>query len=54
MIRTVDKSRIQYHKRYCKGYKNELSGKDLAVNSGVFGIQGSAEIIREVLQKKGY
>ncbi len=54
MIRTVDKSRIQYHKRYCKGYKNELSGKDMAINSGIFGIQGSAEIIREVLKKKGY
>ena len=53
MIRSVDKSRVQYHKRYCKGYQNELSGKDLAINSGIFGIQGSAEIIENIIRKDG-
>lgn len=50
MIRSVDKSRVQYHKRYCEGYQNELSGKDLAINSGIFGIQGSAEIIKNIIR----
>ncbi|MCM1100658.1 MAG: cytidylate kinase-like family protein [Clostridium sp.] len=53
MIKNVDKSRIQYHKRYCKGYQDELTGKDLAIDSGSFGIEGAARAIRSALQAKG-
>lgn len=53
MIKNVDKSRIQYHRRYCKGYQNELTGKDLAIDSGSFGIEGTAQAIKAVLRAKG-
>ncbi len=54
MIKNVDKSRIQYHRRYCKGYQDELTGKDLAIDSGRFGIEGAAQIIKSVMWAKGY
>lgn len=54
MIKNVDKSRIQYHRRYCRGYQDELTGKDLAINSGSFGIQGSAQVIKAVLREKDW
>lgn len=50
MIREVDKSRIQYHKRYCEGYQDELTGKDMALNSGNFGIEGTVRLIEEALK----
>lgn len=53
MIKNVDRSRIQYHRRYCKGYQDELTGKDLAIDSGSFGIEGTAQVIRAVLREKG-
>ena len=53
MIKNVDKSRIQYHRRYCKGYQDELTGKDLAIDSGRFGIEGAAQIIKSVMWAKG-
>jgi cytidylate kinase len=53
MIKNVDKSRIQYHRRYCKGYQDELTGKDLAIDSGRFGIEGAAQIIKSVMWANG-
>ena len=53
MIKNVDKSRIQYHRRYCKGYQDELTGKDLSIDSGRFGIEGAAQIIKSVMWSKG-
>lgn len=53
MIKNVDKSRIQYHRRYCKDYQDELTGKDLALNSGSFGIEGAAQVIKSVMRTKG-
>ena len=52
MIRDVDKSRHQYHKRYCEGYVDELSNKDLFVNSSTFGIIGSAAVLEEIVHKQ--
>ncbi len=53
MIKNVDKSRIQYHRRYCKGYQDELTGKGLAIDSGSFGIEGAVQVIQSVLRAKG-
>lgn len=53
MIKNVDKSRIQYHRRYCKDYQDELTGKDLAIDSGSFGIEGAAQVIKSVMRAKG-
>lgn len=52
MIRDVDKSRHQYHKRYCEEYVDELSNKDLLVNSSTFGISGSAAVLEEIIRKQ--
>ncbi len=54
MIRAVDKSRVQYHKRYCRGYKDELTGKDMALNSKAFDIEGCVRILEETLRERGY
>lgn len=54
MIREVDKSRVQYHKRYCRDYKNELTGKDIALNSDIFGIEGCVRILEEALKERGF
>ncbi|MCM1326422.1 MAG: cytidylate kinase-like family protein [Bacteroidales bacterium] len=52
MIKEVDKSRMLYHKRYCKGYKDELTNKDMALNSGIFGIEGSVRMLEEALKER--
>lgn len=53
MIKNVDKSRIQYHRRYCKDDQDEPTGKDLAIDSGSFGIEGAAQVIKSVMREKG-
>lgn len=52
MIKEVDRSRVLYHKRYCKTYKDELTGKDMALNSGIFGIEGSVRMLEEALKER--
>lgn len=52
MIREVDAARENYHKLYIQGYESPFHGKDLCINSGSFGIEGTAEIISEIVRKK--
>lgn len=52
MIREVDKSRQQYHKRYCEGYEDELSNKDLLLNSSTFGISGGAAVLEKIIHER--
>lgn len=54
MIKDVDKSRQQYHKRYCEGYVDETSNKDMLLNSGSFGVSGCAEILEKVIRGQFY
>lgn len=51
MISGVDHSRMLYHKRYCRGYQGELSGKDIAFNSGTFGVEGSAQLLETMIRE---
>ncbi len=51
MIREVDKSREQYHRRYCQGYVNEMSNKDILLNSSFFGISGTAEVLEKIARR---
>ena len=50
MIVDADHSRTLYHKRYSKGYHSELDYKDVALNSGSFGVKGSAEILEAMIR----
>ncbi len=52
MIRSVDRSRQLYHKRYCENYKDEYSNKDLMLNSSSFGIEGSAAVLETVIRDR--
>lgn len=51
MIREVDKSRQQYHKKYCEGYVDELSNRDMSIDSSCFGIDGCAVILEKVVRE---
>ena len=46
----ADHSRTLYHKRYSKGYHSALDYKDVALNSGSFGVKGSAEILETMIR----
>lgn len=50
MIAGVDHSRELYHKRYGSNYHGALSGKDIALNSGTFGVEGSARILETMIR----
>ena len=50
MIVDADHSRTLYHKRYSKGYHSALDYKDVALNSGSFGVKGSAEILETMIR----
>ena len=52
MIREVDEARENYHKIYIPGYESPFHGKDFCINSGYFGIEGTAQIISEIVRKK--
>ncbi|MGN1148199.1 MAG: AAA family ATPase [Lachnospiraceae bacterium] len=52
MIKEVDRSRQLYHKRYCDCYKNELTNKDIALNSSAFGIEGTAAVLEGIIKER--
>ena len=52
MIKEVDKSRHLYHKRYCEGYVDELSNKDMLLNSSTFGISGTAAVLENIIREQ--
>lgn len=52
MIKEVDRSRQLYHKRYCDNYKDELTNKDIAINSSAFGIEGTAAVLEGIIKER--
>lgn len=52
MIREVDAARENYHRLYIPGYESPFHEKDFCIDSGSFGIEGTAEIISEIVRKK--
>ena len=52
MIREVDAARENYHKTYIPGYKNPFDNRNLCINSGYFGVAGTAEIIADIVEKR--
>ncbi len=52
MIIDVDKARASYHKHYTGYAINDMRYKDLLINSSLLGVDGTAELIAELVRKK--
>ncbi len=54
MIREVDMARTYYQRKYCPDVKSVLDDKDLLLDSSRFGVEGSAELIAQVVRQLGW
>ena len=52
MINDVDKARMQYHKHYAGYAMNDPKYKDLMINSHFLGVDGTAELLADIVRKK--
>lgn len=52
MIKEVDNARENYHKLYVPGYNHPFDNRDICIDSSKFGIDGSAEILRNIVREK--
>lgn len=51
-IRDVDLARTYYQRKYCPEIKSVLDNKDLMIDSSRFGVEGTAEIIAQVVRQQ--
>ncbi|MDD6812287.1 MAG: cytidylate kinase-like family protein [Lachnospiraceae bacterium] len=52
MMQEVDSARENYHKLYVAGYKSPFDYHDLCIDSSKFGVEGTAELIAEIVRRK--
>ena len=52
MIKEVDKAREEYHRTYAKKSPQSLDNKGLLINSSLLGVEGTGELLAEVVRKK--
>lgn len=52
MIRDVDKAREYYHARYAGYLPQDETHKDILINSGSLGIEGTADVLEYMIRKK--
>ena len=52
MIVDVDKARASYHKHYTGYAINDMRYKDLFINSSLLGVDGTAELLADLVRKK--
>ncbi|WP_319200525.1 cytidylate kinase-like family protein [uncultured Ilyobacter sp.] len=52
MISQVDKARHDYYKRYTKTYRGDREGKHILMDSSLLGIQGTAEVLKQIVIKR--
>lgn len=52
MIHDVDKARAQYHRHYTGYAMNDPKYKDILINSHLLGIDGTAQLLVDIIQKK--
>lgn len=52
MIAAVDKARKNYHKRFAKYEPNDPKYKHLIINSQKFGVEGTAQILADIVRKQ--
>jgi len=52
MIASVDKARESYHRHYCGYSMSDMEHKHLMIDSSLLGIEGTCEILTDVIRKK--
>lgn len=52
MIREVDRARNAYHKRYTHFLAQDLEYNHVMIDSSVFGVDGTAEIMADIVRKR--
>lgn len=52
MISEVDKARKKYHKRYANYYPSDTQNKNLMIDSGFLGVDGTAKLIADIVHNK--
>ena len=52
MLIDVDKARASYHKHYAGYAMSDIKYKDLLINSSLVGVDGTAELIADIVKKK--
>ncbi|MCR4618830.1 MAG: cytidylate kinase-like family protein [Lachnospiraceae bacterium] len=52
MIKDVDKARESYRNKYCPGITGVFDNRDICIDSGKFGIDGTVEILCDIVRKR--
>ena len=52
MINKVDKARISYHKNFAKFLPDDPEHKDVMIDSGLLGVEGTARILAQIVTEK--
>lgn len=52
MIRDVDLARERYRRRYEGGIEDEFTGRDIIIDSSVYGIEGTADLIAALARER--
>lgn len=52
MIYKVDRARCSYHKRYAKYAPGDLDSKQIMIDSSIFGVDGTAEILADIVRRR--
>lgn len=51
-IRTVDAERLYYQRKYCPGVKHVMDHKHIMIDSSKFGIEGTAELLAQMIREQ--
>lgn len=52
MIARVDKARAAYHKNFAKYLPGDYEHMQIMIDSSLLGVEGSAEILADVIKRK--
>lgn len=52
MITEVDKARDAYHMNYAKYLPSDIEHKDILIDSSILGVEGTAEYLAELVNRK--
>ena len=52
MIAKVDKARVSYHKTFAKFLPSDPEHKDVMIDSGLLGVEGTASVLTEIVKAK--
>ena len=52
MIASVDKARESYHRHYCGYVMSDKEHKHVMIDSSLLGVEGTCEILTEIIRKR--